>query len=271
MPFPVSLSVDVQSDSESCATPQWGAWSACLIVGCFYLTQALGMMLTEYVVGVGGGVVESSTGNHQGMVAQTVIVWLRPFSLFIGTMLGAVIALKLATRRAQVTLNPDWFRKFIGKSNDVHGLWRYVLLGISLGLGFFLLTEYEVLPSNDLPSPILDTLLAAPFLVQIGWAVLFVVLFPVVEEVLFRGVLFTGFSQSWGSGLAGVFTTVAFVSVHMPKVLEYWPALVVVTMVGALTVLIRIRARSLVPGMTLHCAYNGVLVISAFLTQATSP
>ncbi len=230
--------------------------------------QALGMMLTEYVVGVGGGVVESSTGDHQMILAQSV--WLRPFSLFIGTILGAVIALKLATRRAQLRLKSNWLLQLFGKPCDLRHLWRYVLLGLGLGLGFFLLTEYGVLPSDDLPSPILDTLLSAPFLVQIGWAVMFVVLFPVVEEVLFRGVFFTGFSQSWGGSAAGVITTLAFVALHMPKVLEYWPALLAVTLVGALTVLVRIRTKSLVPGMALHCAYNGVLVSSAFLTQTTS-
>ena len=227
-------------------------------------------MLTEFIVGIGVGFVESSTGDHEGMLAKTVIVWLRPFSLFVGTILGAVIALKLATRRAQSTLESDWLLPFIGKPCDLRDVWRYVLLGVGLGLGFFLFTEYGVLPSDDLPSPILDTLLTAPFLLQIYWALIFVVLLPVVEEVLFRGVLFTGFSQSWGPSLAGVFTTLVFVTVHMPKVLEYWPALLAITVLGSLTVLIRIRTRSLVPGMTLHCAYNGVLVISAFLTQTTS-
>ena len=65
---------------------------------------------------------------------------------------------------------------------------------------------------------------------------MFVVLFPVVEETLFRGFLFTGSAQSWGPSVAGVLTTLVFVAVHMPKVLEYWPALVAVTLIGTLTV-----------------------------------
>ncbi len=268
MGFPVLSRIDSQTNTQVDEIPRWGAWSACLIVGCFYLTQALGMMLTEYVVGF--GVVDSSTGDHQGMLAKTVVVWLRPLSLFIGTMLGAVIALKLATRRAQSTLESDWLWDFIGKSNAVRGLWRYISLGLGLGLGFFLLTEYGVLPSDDLPSPIVDALLAAPFWVQISWAVMFVVLFPAVEEILFRGVLFTGFSQSWGPGLAGVFTTLAFVAVHMPKVLEYWPALAAVISIGALALVLRIQTDSLAPGIAMHCAYNGTLVTAAFLPTSVS-
>ncbi len=270
MGFPVLSRIDSQANAQVDEIPSWGAWSACLIVGCFYVTQALGMMLTEYVVGVGVGFVESSTGDHQEMLGKTVLVWLRPFSLFAGTMLGAVIALKLAARRAQLTLESNWLLQFIGKPSDLRDLWRYVFLGLGLGFGFVLLTEHGVLPSDDLPSPILDTLLVAPYLLKVVWVLMFVILFPVVEEVLFRGVLFTGFSQSWGSTLAGVFATVLFVAVHMPKVLEYWPALLAVTVVGALTVLIRIYTGSLAPGMALHCTYNGTLVAAAFLIPPSS-
>ncbi len=265
MSLSVLSAIDSPVNRQADAVPWWGAWSACLIVGCFYLSQALGMMATDYMVSIGVGVVESATGDQSEIIAQHSRSWLAPFSLFIGTVFGAVIALNVATRRAQSTLESDWLLPFIGKPCDLRDLWRYVLLGLGLGLGFFLLTEYGVLPSDDLPSPLLDTLLAAPFLLQIGWAFMFVMLFPVIEEVLFRGVLFTGFSQSWGLGLAGAFTTVAFVGVHMPKVLEYWPALLAVTVVGALTVLIRIRTGSLAPGMALHCTYNGTLVAAAFL------
>ncbi len=257
--------VDSELSKQVEEMPQWGAWSVCLIVGCFYLTQALGMMTTDYLVGV--GFVEHSTGDESGRYAEEARSWLVPFSLFVGTVFGAVVALRLATRRSKSILDSGWLLQFIGKPDDLRSLWSYVFLGLGLGLGFYILTEYGALPSDDLPSPVLDTLLAAPFLLQIFWAIMFVVLFPVIEEVLFRGFLFTGFSQSWGPSLAGVFTTIAFVAVHMPKVLEYWPALVAVTCIGMLTVFIRIRTGSLAAGIVLHCTYNGVLIASALLTQ----
>ena len=75
-----------------------------------------------------------------------------------------------------------------------------------------------MLPPDDLPQPLFDAMIAAPLLLKIGWALMFVVLFPVVEELLFRGFLFTGLAQSWGPTVAGVLTTLVFVAVHMPKV-----------------------------------------------------
>ena len=159
-----------------------------------------------------------------------------------------------------------WLWEFIEPSYDLRGRWRFLLLGLGLGLGFFALTEYGVLPPDDLSQPIFDALLAAPLVVKIAWVLMLVILFPVVEEVLFRGFLFTGLAQSWGPTLAGIVTTALFVAVHMPKVLEYWPALLAVTLIGTLTVLIRIRTGSLAPGIAMHCTYNGVLVASALLT-----
>ena len=267
MPFPVSSSVDVQSDSEICTTPRWGAWSACLIVGCFYLTQAVGLMTVDFITSQSLSVVDGSTGESPEMVARQSPSWLFPFSLLIGTITGAVVAVHVATRRAQATLDSDWFWMFVSKFDDFRGLWRFLLGGLALGIGFVVLTEYGVLPADDLPQPLVDTLVAAPFLLQIFWVLMIVVFFPTVEEVLFRGFLFTGFSQSWGPSLAGLLSTVAFVAVHMPKVLEYWPALMAVTIIGTLTVFIRIRTDSLLPGIVLHTTYNGVLITSALLMQ----
>ena len=193
--------------------------------------------------------------------------WLLPLSLFLGTVGAAMVSWQVATSRAKPSMDVDWFWGLLGKSYDFSSLWRFVLLGLSLGLGFFALTEYSVLPPDDLPQPLFDAMIAAPLLLKIGWVLMFVVLFPVVEETLFRGFLFTGSAQSWSPSVAGVLTTLVFVAVHMPKVLEYWPALVAVTLIGTLTVFLRIRAGSLAPGIAMHSTYNGTLVAAAFLTQ----
>ncbi|MCA9454949.1 MAG: CPBP family intramembrane metalloprotease [Nitrospira sp.] len=129
---------------------------------------------------------------------------------------------------------------------------------------------YGVLPPADLPQPLFDAMSSAPLPLQVGWALMFIGLFPVIEEVLFRGFLFAGLAQSWGPGLGGLMPTLIFVGVHMPKVLAYWSALLAVSLLGSLTVLIRIRTGSLAPGIALHSTYNGVLVAAAFFTHTTS-
>jgi len=190
--------------------------------------------------------------------------------LLLGTVGAGMVSWQFAIYRAKVYMNSDWFWEILGKTYDLRRLWRFVLLGLGLGFGFFALTEYGVPPPQDLPQPLFDAMLSAPFVLQIGWILMFVVLFPVVEETLFRGFLFTGLAQSWRPSVAGLLTTLLFVAVHMPKVLEYWPALLAVTLIGSVTVLLRIGTGSLAPGIALHSTYNGTLVTAAFLTLPTT-
>ncbi len=267
MPLSVLPCTYSPTDSEICQTPWWGAWSAILILGCFYLTQAVGMLGTEFIAGIGVGFVDSSLGDREGALAKESVSWLVPCSFLVGTVLAGVVTLKFADRRAKPSLNADWFWDLMGQSYDLRNLGWFITLGLSLGLGFFALTEYGVLPPDDLPQPIFDALLAAPLLLQIGWVLMIVVLFPLMEETLFRGLLFTGLAQSWGTTIGGIMTTVLFVAVHMPKVLEYWPALLAVSLIGTLAVWLRIHTGSLAPGIAMHSTYNGVLVAVGFLTQ----
>ena len=252
-----------EADSHNSSGPWWGAWSVLLIVGCFYLFQAVGIFMVQMAVGFSVGISEGVNG-----LATLDQTWALPMSLLFGTVAAAMVSWQVATSRVKSSWETDWFSGLIGKSYTFLHLWPFVFLGLTLGLAFFSLTEYGVIPPDDLPQPIFDAMLAAPRFLQFGWALMFVILFPVIEEVLFRGFLFTGFAQTWGPRVAGVMTTLLFVVVHMPKVLQYWPALCAVILVGTLTLLIRIRTGSLVPGIALHSTYNSVLVTLALLTHS---
>ena len=94
--------------------------------------------------------------------------WFLPLSLFLGTVGAAMVSWQVATSRAKPSMDVDWFWGLLGKSYDFFSLWRFVLLGLSLGLGFLALTEYGVLPPDDLPQPLFDAMIAAPLFLKIG-------------------------------------------------------------------------------------------------------
>ncbi len=255
------------SEPKASLAPWWGAWSAFLIVACFYLIQTVSIFVVQFLVGLGIAYTNGLT-DPSGGLPEHVQAWLLPLSLFVGTMTAVVVSVQVANSRAKSSVDVQWYRDFVWNPKMAAYLWRYGMIGLSLGLGFFLMTEYVVPPPEDLPQPLFDAMLTAPLLLQIGWVLMFVVLFPVVEECLFRGVLYTGMVQSWGSAVSFLLTTLAFVAVHMPKVLEYWPAAVAVVLIGSLTLWIRIRSQSLSPGIVLHSAYNGMLVLAGFFTAS---
>lgn len=79
---------------------------------------------------------------------------------------------------------------------------------------------------------------------------------PLMEEFVFRGAFFAALAGRWGNTAAGIVTTLVFVALHVEDKIHWWPGFVVVGFLGALLVLLRLRYRSIWPGMLAHFLYN---------------
>jgi membrane protease YdiL (CAAX protease family) len=85
---------------------------------------------------------------------------------------------------------------------------------------------------------------------------------PLVEELVFRGLLYGWLENRWGSGLAFVVSSLAFAAAHIE------PAhAVLVLPLGLLFGLLRWRTRSLWPSLVAHMANNGMAVAAAAYLQ----
>ncbi len=94
-------------------------------------------------------------------------------------------------------------------------------------------------------------------------AVAFVALLlaPPLEEVMYRGLLFDGFKESWGFVPAALVVTVLFVLVHIFEISHYWPAAAAIVCLAAATLIVRLRMRSIMAAIVLHVAYNAGMVL----------
>ena len=99
-------------------------------------------------------------------------------------------------------------------------------------------------------------LLAVPGLPRVTVMFLAMVGAPLVEEFMFRGALFAALARRFGAGWSGILTTLVFVALHAPDKLGWWPGFLAVGFLGALLLVLRLRYRSLWPGMLAHCLYN---------------
>jgi tetratricopeptide (TPR) repeat protein/membrane protease YdiL (CAAX protease family) len=91
---------------------------------------------------------------------------------------------------------------------------------------------------------------------------------PVVEEMMFRGVLYGGFRKSFGPLSAAFVTTVLFVAMHFGYYI-YAPYMIVFYIVSALTLLwCRLHWNAIGPAITAHSGVNiaAVVIPSLFLT-----
>ncbi|CAN5861144.1 hypothetical protein BH23ACT12_BH23ACT12_08170 [soil metagenome] len=134
------------------------------------------------------------------------------------------------------------------------------LLGVAIALllGFGLET---IFPSPENAQGPLIQAASEPGWQRIIFVLLAIVLAPVFEEFLFRGVMYTGMARSWGKWPAGIVVTAMFGLLHIADIAGYWPALVMITTVGLALLLVRIKTNSLLPAMAMHATYNLVQVV----------
>ncbi len=94
---------------------------------------------------------------------------------------------------------------------------------------------------------------------------------PIVEEVIYRGILYSALQRSIGVVWAVTFVTAAFAGVHF---LQYWGSpgtIVLICILSLILTLIRVRTKNLLPCIVLHFIFNGiqslVLILQPFLPE----
>lgn len=145
------------------------------------------------------------------------------------------------------------FKKVVGWEWNGFNIWTSVIV---LG-GFFILagivSYFVPEQENDLVR-ILKSSREAVFIVA------FMATFtaPLVEEVVYRGILYSAFQRSVGVPAAVALVTFLFALVHVP---QYWGSpstILLLTVLSLILTLIRVRTKNLLPCVALHTLFNGI-------------
>lgn len=108
-------------------------------------------------------------------------------------------------------------------------------------------------------------------------AVVFVVAFmatftaPLVEEVVYRGILYSAFQRRFGIPIAVTLVTAIFAAVHVPQYMESLPTIFMLVLLSLILTLIRAKTDNLLPCIILHTIFNGLqsifLILEPYLPQ----
>ncbi|MBI4081438.1 MAG: CPBP family intramembrane metalloprotease [Candidatus Lambdaproteobacteria bacterium] len=142
---------------------------------------------------------------------------------------------------------------------EPRALVRALLAGMALQVAVVLLATLAP-PPPDFRSPI------ELFLKAGSWAlaVLFVaaiLLAPLLEEVLFRGLLLPTLRKRLAFIPAALVVSVLFAAAHTAQTGTYWPALLGIGLCGFALAWLRERSRTLWPAIAFHAGFN----LTAFL------
>jgi len=87
---------------------------------------------------------------------------------------------------------------------------------------------------------------------------------PFMEELIFRGVLFTFFERHAGVRFAVISTALLFGALHVPEYWGAWTHALIILGVGLICSLVRGITDSLAPSVILHIVFNGSGIVMLF-------
>jgi membrane protease YdiL (CAAX protease family) len=195
--------------------------------------------------------------NHYRGGRPTVEVLLADKTFIIIVMSGIVPAhlITLALAWAVVTrLGKVSARKALGWSwGPGFGLWQSVATALLLFMMAWLITLMLGGQETELER-ILESSRASALII----AFIAVATAPLVEEIIYRGVLYPALQRSMGAIPAVLIVTLMFAG---PHVQQYWPNLAAIssiTLLSAVLTVIRARTGRLLPCFVIHLVFNGI-------------
>lgn len=109
-----------------------------------------------------------------------------------------------------------------------------------------------------------------PLMLRLPLALLVVSIGPLVEELLFRGVLLSSISRHLGNGWAVAVTALVFACVHLPDLSFLWYALPNLALLGLILGWLRVQSGSIWPAVIAHGMNNLLAVVSWFVLVPSS-
>ena len=246
--------------------PPWNSWSAfgvwvvsVISIIVFPLIFVLPYFLTQSVN------LTDAAKSTEFLQTDSTAIFLQLLSVIPAHILTLVLAWFVVTK-----FNTFSFRETLGWQWNGFRVWHTFVLFIffyAIALGLTLIfgdveNEFEKM---------LNSSRTAVYLVA------FFATFtaPLVEEVIYRGLLYSAFQRKYGIPIAVFLVTLLFTAVHIPQYSssntpDYAPILTLLIVSLTLT-LIRVRTGNLLPCIVLHTVFNGIqsifLILQPFLPE----
>lgn len=95
---------------------------------------------------------------------------------------------------------------------------------------------------------------------------------PLIEELIYRGVLYSPLERAAGTGVAVAIVTLLFAGVHVVQYMNNLGVIIVITILSLTLTLVRAISGSVLPPFLIHLVFNGIqsliLVAAPFLDKS---
>lgn len=258
-PLPISLAVTPNN-------PPWGILEAVgvWIASILFVLLIPTLFLLPYLATLKLPITDSEQLIEFAKTDQTS-VFLQIFAIIPAHILTILIAWLVVTRIRKYS-----FQKTLGWESGGFRWWHYcIILGV-----FFVIAavvgNYFPEQENDLVRILKSSRLAV-------YIVAFVATFtaPFVEEVVYRGVLYSAFQRTLGVTAAFLLVTFLFAIVHVPQYYPSYSTIFLLVILSLILTSIRVKTNNLLPCIILHTLFNAVqsvlLILEPFIAKPEVP
>ncbi|HEX5966572.1 MAG TPA: type II CAAX endopeptidase family protein [Pyrinomonadaceae bacterium] len=112
----------------------------------------------------------------------------------------------------------------------------------------------------------LDLLVESSMAARVATALVAVITAPLVEEVIYRGALYSPIERVLGKGVAVLIVSLLFAGIHVLQYSQNIGVIVVITILSFTLTLSRAVTGSLIPPFLIHLVFNGIQAIFIVLT-----
>lgn len=251
------------AQSFSPNNPPWngwiavGLWAASVFILFFFANVFLGSYLSWLKFDL-----SDQSRLNEFVMNDPRAVFFQIMAVFPAHVLTLAIAWLIVTRNREFR-----FRKMLGWKMNGFRIWHSIAL-VAL---FFAIAIIFTLVFGKVENDF-EIMLKSSKWIIIPVSIMAVFTAPVVEEVVYRGVLYSAFRRKFGVAAAIFFVTILFASIHVMQysqnsVPDYGVMLTILLLSLTLTA-IRERTGNLLPCIILHMMFNGfqaaLMIISRF-------
>ena len=183
------------------------------------------------------------------MLANKTFVFLFVTGWLPAHLLTLFLVWAVATKRGRFSVRDvfgfSWPRDF--------GLWKSVGLAISLFLVAILVTAWSGAQPTDL-----DQILQSSRAAALMMALIAIATAPLVEEMVYRGILYSALQRVIGRLFAVLVVAGTFAGLHVWQYRQNIGAILSISLLSIVLTTIRARTGRLLPCFMIHLVFNGI-------------
>lgn len=257
--------------------PPPSLWAALGLILLYFVLQAVSSTLVVLAIEVAEGFNLQGGAAHLGATAQALLA--QPDVQAVTAMLTLSVSASLTLLVAHQKWPRLWSLAWPpGFGFTLPARPQFFVLAVFVGLAAPMLgglLTHLLAHDHDVSQNIQQLGRAAPPGLRILLVLVVTSLGPLVEELLFRGVLLSALIQlawirRWRVGWAVTLSSLTFALVHLPGLHWQWYALPQLMLLALALTWLRLRSGSIWPGVLAHGAYN-LLAVAAWFAATHLP